>query len=234
MPDEPDLVPLAGATWPEVDRSARKLLILPLGSTEQHGPHLPLNTDTVIATALADQVHKHFLQIGLAPPMPYGASGEHRDFPGTLSIGTQALTVVLAEFVRHASLTWRHVLVINGHGGNTPALAAVTELMRFEGRSMAVAHAASGGDRADPHAGYRETSLMLHLAPTTVRTDRFEVGNLSSLPDLLPRLQTDGVRRVSDNGVLGDPTGANSDEGRRIFEGMFAAVLNKIRLLTTR
>jgi creatinine amidohydrolase len=231
VPDQPDLAPLAGATWPEVDRSARQLLILPLGSTEQHGPHLPLDTDTVIANALAGNAHDHFPQVGLAPPMPYGASGEHRDFPGTLSIGTNALIAVLVEFVRHATSTWRHVLVINGHGGNARALAAAADLMRSEGRSMTVLHAESGGERADPHAGYRETSLMMHLAPTTVRTDRLEAGNTSALPVLLPLLQSDGVRRVSNNGVLGDPTGATAAEGMRIFDEMSAAILAQVRIL---
>ncbi|MEP6561799.1 MAG: mycofactocin biosynthesis peptidyl-dipeptidase MftE [Nakamurella sp.] len=231
---EPELAPLAIATWPEVDRSARRLLILPLGSIEQHGPHLPLDTDTVIATHLAEQVHQRFPQVGLAPPMPYGASGEHRDFPGTLSIGTEALTAVLVEFVRHASTSWRQVLVINGHGGNAAALAHAAELLRIEGRSMTVQHAASGGERADPHAGYRETSLMLHLAPATVRAEMFEAGNTASLVELLPLLRTGGVRQVSGNGVLGDPTGANGEAGSRIFAAMVAAVIAQAgRLLSS-
>ncbi len=224
MPDQPVLAPLAGATWPEVDRSARQLLVLPLGSTEQHGPHLPLDTDTVIASQLAAALHAHLPQLGLAPPMPYGASGEHRDFPGTLSIGTEALTAVLVEFVRHASLTWRHVLIINGHGGNAAALAKAAELTKLEGGSLTVHHAASGGDRADPHAGYRETSLMLYLEPAAVRTDLLAAGDTRALVDLLPQLQSGGIRQISENGVLGDPTGATGEEGRRIFAEMLAAV----------
>ena len=231
MPDQPALAPLAGATWPEIDRSARRLLVLPLGSTEQHGPHLPLDTDTVIASHLAAALHAQLPQVGLAPAMPYGASGEHRDFPGTLSIGTEALTAVLVEFVRHASSTWRHVLVINGHGGNAAALAKTAALTRSEGRSLTVHHAASGGDRADPHAGYRETSLMLHLEPAAVRGDRLAAGNTDALTDLLPRLQTGGVRQVSENGVLGDPTGASGEEGRRIFAMMLAAAMATARPL---
>ena len=225
MTDAPVLQPLAGSTWPEVDRSTRELLILPLGSTEQHGPHLPLDTDTVIASHLATALHGHFPQAGLAPAMPYGASGEHRGFPGTLSIGTDALSAMLVEFIRHASLTWRQVLVINGHGGNAAALARAAELTRFEGRSMTIIHAASGGDRADPHAGYRETSLMLHLEPASVRVDLLTPGNTNALSDLLPRLQTQGVRQVSENGVLGDPTDASGKEGQRIFTMMLAAVV---------
>ena len=129
MADQPDLPPLASATWPEIDQSERRLLILPLGSTEQHGPHLPLDTDTVIAAALGQHLHQRFPQVGLAPAMPYGAAGEHKEFPGTLSIGTEAFTAVLVKFVRHASWSWQHVLVINGHGGNIEALAAATELL---------------------------------------------------------------------------------------------------------
>ena len=211
------LPPLAAATWPQVDSSRRRLLLLPLGSTEQHGPHLPLSTDTLIATRLAEQVHSRLPQAGLAPPMPYGASGEHKDFAGTLSIGTEALTAFLVEFVRHAAMTWTHVLVINGHGGNAFALRQAAEKMSAEGRSLTVQHAASGGPRADAHAGYRETSLMLHLAPDSVRMDLIEPGNISPLTELAAPLRASGVRAVSENGILGDPTGASADEGRRIF-----------------
>jgi creatinine amidohydrolase len=118
-------------------------------------------------------------------------------------------------------------LVINGHGGNAGALAKAAELTRFEGRSLTVHHAATGGDRADPHAGYRETSLMLHLNPDVVRTDLLAAGNTGPLADLLPVLRTQGVRQVSQNGVLGDPTGATAEEGRRIFTAMLAAVIAK-------
>ena len=229
--DQPVLPPLATATWQQVDRSDRRLLVLPLGSTEQHGPHLPLETDTVIANRLATALRAHFPRLGLAPPMPYGASGEHRDFPGTLSIGTEALTSVVVEFVRHASLTWRHVLVVNGHGGNAAALAQAVELTRFEGRSLTVQHAVTGGERADPHAGYRETSLMLHLDPAAVRTDLLAAGNTRPLADLLPGLRTGGVRRVSENGVLGDPTRATAEEGRRIFAVMLDAAIARARSL---
>jgi creatinine amidohydrolase len=225
------LAPLESATWPDVDRSARRVLLLPLGSTEQHGPHLPLCTDTVIPARLAEGAHRRLPEIGLAPAMPYGASGEHADFPGTLSIGTDALFAVLVEFVRHAAGNWRHVLVVNGHGGNADALQRAVDLMRYEGRSLHVHHATSAGPRADPHAGYRETSLMLYLQPESVRVDRAAPGATRPLAELLPRLSAHGVRAVSANGVLGDPTGANAQEGRRIFAEMSERLLARVRIL---
>lgn len=209
---------LGAANWPQIDRSSRQLLLLPLGSTEQHGPHLPLDTDTVVAMRAAQEIHARYPSVGLAPAIPYGASGEHAAFPGTLSIGTDALCSVIVEFVRHAASTWRHVLVVNGHGGNADALAHASALTRFEGRSLTVCHAASGGPRADPHAGFRETSLMLYLAPHSVKTGLIEHGNDVALSELLPLIQKQGVRAVSENGILGDPVGANCEHGRGIFE----------------
>jgi creatinine amidohydrolase len=225
------LEPLAAATWPEVDRSPRRVLLLPLGSTEQHGPHLPLSTDTVIATRLAQWAHARRPEVGLAPAMPYGASGEHAHFPGTLSIGTEALATVLIEFVRHAAGSWRHVLVVNGHGGNADALRRAVEVSRYEGRSLHVHHAASAGPRADPHAGDRETSLMLHLDPDRVRMDRAVPGQTAPIAELMPRISTDGIRAVSPTGVLGDPTGADAEEGRRVFAEMGGRLLATIARL---
>ena len=223
--------PLAGATWPEVAAADRRILLLPLGSTEQHGPHLPLTTDTVVATRLAELAHRRMPGVGLAPAIPYGASGEHAHFPGTLSIGTDVLSQLLVEFVRHAAGDWQHVLVVNGHGGNAEALARAAALTRYEGRSLQVHHAASGGPRADPHAGYRETCLMLHLAPETVRTELAAPGATAPLAELLPRIRAGGVRAVSANGVLGDPTGADAGEGARIFAAMADRLLDRIRAL---
>lgn len=226
-----ELGPLTDATWPEVDATPRRVLLLPLGSTEQHGPHLPLATDTVVATRLAALVHRQLPEIGLAPAIPYGASGEHAHFPGTLSIGTEALFLLLVEFVRHAAGDWRHVLVVNGHGGNVEALRRAVELTRYEGRSLQVHHATSGGPRADPHAGYRETCLMLHLQPETVRLDLAVPGTTAPMAELLPRITAGGVRAVSPNGVLGDPTGATAQEGERIFAAMAQRLRVHVRRL---
>lgn len=232
-PGSVPLPPLGAARWTQVENSARQILLWPLGSTEQHGPHLPLDTDTVIAGALAAAAHAHVPELGLAPALPYGASGEHAHFAGTLSIGTPALCSVIVEFVRHAALSWQHVLILNGHGGNVEALQRAVDLMRYEKRSLTVWHAASSGPRADAHAGYRETSLMLFLRPGAVRMDLAAPGVTEPLDELLDRMRTGGVRAVSPNGVLGDPTGANAERGQQFFDEMTARLLGTIQGLRT-
>ena len=224
---------LASARWPEVDAADRRLLVVPVGSCEQHGPHLPLDTDTRIAGAVASRACRGLPGTGLAPAVAIGASGEHAGFPGTLSIGTEALTAVLVELGRHASLDWPAMLLVNGHGGNVPALKAAVQRLRSEGRECRAWNAglaeAAPGVPADPHAGRYETSLMLTLAPSDVRLDAAAPGDTRPLADLMPELVSGGVRSVSPAGVLGDPSGASAAEGERILGELVARLRAVIR-----
>ena len=112
---------LADATWPDVDEPGL-LLAIPVGSCEQHGPHLPLDTDTCIATALAEELATRRADVMVAPAVAYGSSGEHAGFAGTLSIGQAAIELLLVELVRSAD-GWRGVVLVHGHGGNADPVA---------------------------------------------------------------------------------------------------------------
>ncbi len=216
---------LAGAVWPDIPAGA--LLVVPLGSTEQHGHHLPLGTDTAIACAVAEEASGSVDEALLAPALAYGASGEHEDFPGTVSIGTEALTVLLVEYGRSAGRWAARVLLVNGHGGNLDALRAAVPLLRREGRDVAWYPCAVPG--GDAHAGRTETSLMLHVEPGGVQEERALAGATGDLAGLLPRLRAEGVRAVSPTGVLGDPAGAGPGEGAALLGDLVARLVGAVR-----
>jgi mycofactocin system creatininase family protein len=221
-------VDLAGATWPQVEATgARTLLAIPLGSLEQHGPHLPLDTDTRIAWAVAAGLAGCCPGVTVAPAVAYGASGEHADFPGTLLVGHEVLTDLLVELVRSARRSFAGVVFVNAHGGNERALAAAVRRCTAEGDDVLVwrAVAPAGGDA---HAGRTETSLLLAIDPEAVRLDLAEPGCTEPIASLLPRLRAEGVRPISSNGVLGDPTGANAEEGRVLLDGLVRDVTRAV------
>lgn len=205
-------VRLTDVTWPETDD--RPLLCLPVGSCEQHGPHLPLGTDTIVAEAIAAGLADRRPHTLVAPPITITASGEHAAFPGTLSIGTDVTAQVLVEVVRSAD--WAAgVVLVNGHGGNRDAVdRAMAELDHDDRSVMPWWPRVPGGDA---HAGRTETSLLLAVRPDLVRLDRATAGETAPLGTIGGRLRAHGVRAVSPNGVLGDPAGASADEGRAIL-----------------
>ena len=208
---------LGERTWPEIDD--RPTVLVPVGSTEQHGPHLPLDTDARVAAAVALAAAGTNLLV--APPVAYGASGEHEGFPGTVSIGHEALRLLLVELGRSATRWAGRVLFVNGHGGNVSTLVDAVRLLRYEGRDAAWLACAPAGDA---HAGRTETSLMLALDPACVRP-AWAAGNTAPLDDLLPAMRAGGVAAVSANGVLGDPHGASPDEGERLLAAMAAELV---------
>jgi len=217
-------VQLSDAVWPElVDRPT---VLVPVGSTEQHGPHLPFDTDTVIAAAVARGVAAQLPRALVAPALAYGSSGEHQSFPGTISIGGPALRTTLVELVRSVA-TWAHRIVfVNGHGGNVQPLTSAVQQMIDEGHDVAWLPCAT--EEVDRHAGPTETSLMLHLRPESVRLDRAEVGDTRPLEEIFALLVEGGVGAVSSNGVLGDPTRADATLGRELLEQMVRQSLDVV------
>jgi creatinine amidohydrolase len=217
------LTQLAALTSPEAAEraAAGAVLAVPVGSTEQHGPHLPLATDADLAEALCARLAargKEQPGVVVAPLVPYGSSGEHEGFAGTISIGQDATELLLTELGRSATRTFTRVLLVSTHGGNTEAVRRAVTRLRAESRDVSVWLPRWPGDA---HAGRAETSLQLALAPGTVRLDRAEAGNTTPILELMPALRAGAVHGVSPNGVLGDPAGASAGEG----EAMFAALL---------
>lgn len=198
---------LGSMTWTDL---SDPIVVVPIGSCEQHGPHLPLHTDTVIATELAADLVARRDDCVLAPPITISASGEHQGFPGTLSIGTDAMADVLIELARSAD--WAAgVVFVNGHGGNATAMERAGEVFRHEARRVLIwwPHLPHG----DLHAGHTETSLMLALAPEQVRFGDATAGPTPAIDELIRH----GVRPLSESGVLGDPSQATAADGTEAF-----------------
>jgi creatinine amidohydrolase len=209
---------LADLAWPEIGKITEReaVLLVPMGSTEQHGPHLPVTTDTDIATAIVSHpaIGLRLPQALVAPSLPYGSSGEHDGFPGTLSIGQAATEMVLVELMRSAGTVFTAVVVVSTHGGNVVPVERAVSLLRSEGRDV---RAWSPRWQGDAHAGHTETSLMLAIAPHRVRLGSAQPGDTRPLAELLPDLRATGVRSLSPNGVLGDPTSASREDGDRLL-----------------
>jgi mycofactocin system creatininase family protein len=204
---------LGAAAWPEI---GSPIVLIPVGSTEQHGPHLPLDTDTRIAMAVADSVATDGRLIG--PALAITASGEHDGFPGTLSIGTDVMRDLVVELVRSAR--WASsIVLVNGHGGNHEPVTAAVAMLSAEGHRVSawwpddVSDLAGINAREDLHAGRIETSVMLNIAPEVVRAEAIAPGSTVDIADL----RADGVALHSPSGVIGDPSGATAELGQAIL-----------------
>jgi mycofactocin system creatininase family protein len=219
---------LGGLTSPEAGElaAAGALLAIPVASTEQHGPHLPLSTDTDIAVGLCTRLARSCADVVVAPPVAYGSSGEHQDFAGTLSIGQEALELLLVELCRSATRTFPRVLLVSTHGGNAEVVRRAEGRLRGESRAVL---AWMPRWRGDAHAGRTETSLQLALGPDRVRLDRAEAGNCRPVAELMPELRASSISAVSANGVLGDPAGASAAEGTALLAELLADLLGTVR-----
>ncbi len=175
----------------------------------------------------------------VAPALPFGASGEHQGFAGTLSIGHEALQAVIIELCRSARHHVRRVVLLSGHAGNLDTLRTVTRQLTLEGHHlMALVPTWPQRPGIDAHAGRTETSLMLYLRPDLIDRSQLgpplgpaphhPVGEDRPLTEAMDRLRSEGVIGVSATGILGDVTGADAAEGRALFDELVGATVARL------
>jgi creatinine amidohydrolase len=223
--------------------SEHSVFVQPLGAIEQHGPHLPLSTDSVVATAVAeaavDRVGEE-LDVWLLPTLEYTKSNEHAWSPGTIWLSATTLLAVLDDIGRCLATTpAKRLVFLNGHGGNSAlANVALRELRLAHGLVTFLAHPGVPPDQggASPpselgmgvHGGTDETSIMLHLAPHLVRLDLAE----RRVPEKIAanryvrfggRVSFGWLSNDFPDGYIGDPTAATAELGRQLFEGAVQA-----------
>lgn len=234
---------LAHATWTEVEPLDREtVVVIPTGSLEQHGPHLPLFTDSLIVTAVAAAVEARMPEeLLLTPTVWLGASGHHLPFPGTLSAGFEtyegALESVITSLVRHG---FRRFYVLNGHGGNTDPNHVLLRRLKerhpnlvlgesgyCDGAADVIRESLKGPTKEIVHACEAETSLMLHLHPNLVRTDRLPNDGLAPEPPV--RGLVSDFSEITVQGAFGYAKYAAAETGRRIFEACVEDVERNLR-----
>jgi creatinine amidohydrolase len=230
----------AEQSWPELTdlRAETEVGLVPVGATEQHGPHLPTGTDTIIAGALCDAASER-TGAPVLPPVAIGCSYGHGTvLPGQLSLSPELLATVLREYARWAagsSLT--RLLFVNAHFGNVGALLVATDELRLHHPELRagianwwaldpVVAAEMTADGDDVHANRAETALMMHIAPDLVHLDR--IGDADD-PDRTTSLVFRYTAPVlSTNGVTGRPSEATADLGAKLFALTVDALVDRI------
>lgn len=228
VPWEYPSMDLRDATWTDVRDCETDLAVVPVGSTEQHGPHAPLGTDVITAEAVTDAgLEKTDLEVVRAPAIPIGIAEEHRQFPGTMWVSEDTFRKYVRESIEslaHHGL--ERVLVVNGHGGNVDALREVGGRLTRSGDAYAVPFTwfeAVGEHASDMgHGGPLETALLRHWAPNLVREDRLEEaqegradgwGEWKSHANLAY-----DAAEFTENGVVGDPEAGDEARGEELLE----------------
>lgn len=247
---------LGEQTWPEVKMAIEKgaVSVVPVGSTEQHGPHLPLETDWRLCSSIAERACRRVEQEGipvvLTPPVWMGFAGHHMDFPGTITLDVATFTQLIGQV---AKSLWHHgfrkILLLNGHGGNANLLRAAVQQLRFEhGVKLATAsywdfvlpfiakwrQSAPGGI---DHSCEMETALMLAVRPELVQMDKAEDHTWFPHSKFLtgdlaigaPVTVAWNVAELSANGIVGDPTRSTGRRGEEFLDAVTQEVAEFIR-----
>ncbi|PSQ43785.1 creatininase [Halobacteriales archaeon SW_7_68_16] len=215
---------LTTATWTDVRDADARVGLVPVGATENHGPHAPLGTDVVAAEAVAATVADRE-GIVLAPPIHVGISEEHRAFDGTLWVSPDAFRAYVGDVGRSLAAWVDAVVFVNGHGGNVAALHEVAARLARDDACHAVPFTWFEAVDAGPsmgHAGPRETALLRAVGPELVREDRVEAADENAANRWGEWAGNTNLAHDSDefapNGVVGDPTAGDATLGNRLLE----------------
>ena len=221
-------------------------VIIPLGALEQHGPHLPLDTDALIAEVVADRAARTAGECVVSPCIPVGASSHHLAFPGTASLSDKTLRSVLAEVIQTLlGHGFRGAYLVTGHAGNVGAMAAVMAELDPADRSRVVsfddwpaqreavhqvAEVRLNMDRelVGTHGGHFETSIMLAIAPDRVDMASAVAGHIGPAASASAKLRSEGMAALSPVGVIGDPRGATPDAGELYLDALVCLVVEGI------
>jgi creatinine amidohydrolase len=233
-----DLV-LAHLSWPEVKEllPGIEMVLVPVGSNEQHGPNGTLETDTALVYAVCRRVSEElYPQVLVAPPIPWGISFHHMEFPGTISLEMETLKYLLYDVVnslhRHGL---QRFLLVNGHGGNQNLVNVATWKIK-EGLKVPFIGACSyfGMGLGAPvgHAGKVEMSLAMYLAPHAVKEDQFTDGDMTGYENRVPNVSMplQMVQR-SRNGTLGPIAGASREYGQELGEAAVDGLKRAIEMI---
>jgi creatinine amidohydrolase len=229
---------LTDATWTDADAVDADLALLPVGSTEQHGPHAPLGTDALTAEAIAEAGADDYTdetgdEVVVAPAVPVGVAEEHRQFTGTLWVSEDTFRDYVRETVTSlASHGWDRVVVVNGHGGNTGPLREVCGRITRHDDAYAVPY--TWFEDVDPavpfgHGGPVETSVVRHLRPELIREDRLDEAGEGAADgwgefEGGTNLAYDSAA-FSENGAVGDPRAGGDELGETAFDEAVAALV---------
>ena len=235
-------------TWPQMNDAiaAKKVVILPTGSIEQHGPHLPLEVDVFLAESVCLEVGRRAAdRVLVLPPVSYGLNRHHIDFPGTIHIEPEvfiAFCLCITKSVAYHG--FEKILIVNGHGSNSPLvdLVARKTVLATDSLCAALNYFSLGVEAFNEvkdtpvmaHADEFETSLLLHLAPERVQMDKAVagddvVGKYMSSDSTSPFVRfSDYWGRWTEIGVHGDPTAATAEKGKIIWEAVIPRLIELV------
>jgi creatinine amidohydrolase/Fe(II)-dependent formamide hydrolase-like protein len=229
-------------TWEEAEVRLKQtdIAILPVGAIEQHGPHLPLDVDSFDAEYLSKKVAEACSNPKplVLPLLPYGVSYHHDDFPGTISVSNESLSKMVYEIgISLERNGIKKLIIINGHGDNSPTLNYAAQMINRDAKIFVAVDTGETSDvdldemsdtHNDVHAGEVETSTTLALRPNLVKMDKAINSTLNFTSRYLNFSSLRGVpwyartKKISDSGVMGDPTKANAAKGEKMWEIMIA------------